>query len=69
MHGSEVEVPIKFIKYLIADYYDAEDNCRILVFADEENLKLIREIEELFLDGTFKSVPSPFYQLVTVPTR
>jgi hypothetical protein len=38
----------------------------VLVFATDENLNVLRKCKELYIDGTFRSTPSPYKQYVTV---
>lgn len=60
----EVEVPLKFHSFVLADYM--YDETRILVFCSEEALHLIPKVKEYFGDGTFASCPTPFKQLYTL---
>lgn len=48
--------------------YDSgqNDDSRIIIFFSNENLKLIQETEIWVVDGTFKSVPGDFYQMITL---
>lgn len=39
---------------------------RIVVFSTKENLKIMAESSDLFVDGTFKSTPALFYQMLSV---
>ncbi|XP_018497615.1 uncharacterized protein LOC108865248 [Galendromus occidentalis] len=52
-------------------HYDSGvgDSKRIIVFATAKNLKLLRNCNEWFMDGTFKACPSIFYQLFTVHVK
>lgn len=60
----EVVIPIKYNKFILADYYYNET--RIILFCNEDSRELITKTSEFFMDGTFKSCPSPFTQLFTV---
>ena len=42
---------------------------RIIVFATQENMQLLQECPEWYLDGTFKSRPLVFQQLYTVHAK
>lgn len=61
---ADVEIP-KSYKYLILGDYKTE-NKRIIVICSEEGKNLLRVLKEYFCDGTFKSVPRPFAQLLTM---
>ena len=48
-------------------YEDYDLDCgRIIIFSTRENLKLLFKSEIWFLDGTFDTVPSMFFQLFTI---
>jgi len=49
----------KFLQLLDSDW-------GIAVFATDENLAVMGQCSELYVDGTFRSTPRPFYQYVTV---
>lgn len=38
----------------------------IVIFSTDQNLDCIRDMEELFIDGTFKCCPKYFYQLYSI---
>ena len=38
----------------------------IVVFATNENLTVLQQCRDLYVDGTFRTVPKPFYQYVTI---
>lgn len=61
--ANEVEVPLKFQDFLLADYQNLEENTRIIVFCSKESRDIIPNIKEYFVDGTFFSCPSPFVQM------
>lgn len=42
------------------------DKERILIFANEKKLKLLEHIEVCIIDGTFRSCPSGFYQVIVI---
>lgn len=48
------------------DEDDSDENCRILIFATENNLRKLFKSSVWFSDGTFKSAPGIFYQLFTI---
>lgn len=60
----EVEVPLVYNNFLIADYYNNGD--RIMVFGNEWSMDLLINYKNIFLDGTFAVCPEPFTQLVTI---
>ena len=39
---------------------------KIIIFATDDNMKLLAEAETLFVDGTFHTCPEIFYQIFTV---
>ena len=41
---------------------DDGDNDKILIFATEENLRLMSDADAFYIDGTFSTCPSLFYQ-------
>jgi hypothetical protein len=43
-----------------------EDNNRILIFITEFKFNLIKNLEVFEIDGTFRSSPSGFYQLLVI---
>lgn len=64
----EVEVPVQFKDFLLADYYheEGEEQTRILVFCSKDSREKIPEIKEYFVDGTFYSCPPPFAQIYNI---
>ncbi|XP_071577721.1 uncharacterized protein [Temnothorax nylanderi] len=55
---------LKSVKFLL---FDSEDiNNRLLIFATEDNLQVLRGCDTWYCDGTFKVVPEIFDQLYTV---
>jgi len=52
-----------------ADFFSAaiySDDGNALVFISKHLLQPLAESRDLFIDGTFKTVPTMFYQLVTI---
>ncbi|XP_068211896.1 uncharacterized protein, partial [Palaemon carinicauda] len=47
-------------------YDSGPTNDRILIFSTQRNLDLLARSENWFADGTFKTVPSIFFQLYTI---
>ncbi len=43
-----------------------DDDERILVFSTDECIQLLRDSNNWFADGTFKTTPLLFYQLYTI---
>jgi hypothetical protein len=60
----QVTIPAQFLDFVLADYY--YNNNRIVVFCSTENRKIMKDIDEFFIDGTFQSCPDPFTQLVSI---
>ncbi|XP_034230410.1 uncharacterized protein LOC117639119 [Thrips palmi] len=52
-------------RYLLFDS-GQDDADRVLVFCSEEQLKILCASNEIFADGTFKTVPNQFGQLYTI---
>ena len=50
-------------RFLLCDDRDAD---KIVMFATQENLKLLSEANSIYMDGTFEVCPSMFYQLYTI---
>ena len=71
-----LELPAEFKKtndgdrFLLYDSYEDEsynlDCGRILVFGTRENLRVLEKTDIWYLDGTFKVVPTIFFQLFTI---
>lgn len=64
--SSEVVVPKKFQDFLLADYSDASDGKRILIFCREDVRSVVKSFRHILCDGTFKSCPKPFKQLYSI---
>lgn len=62
--ADEYTKTIKGEQFLIFDSGASQD--RILIFSTENNLKLMDQSTNWLVDGTFKTVPSLFYQLFTI---
>jgi len=62
--ADEYTKPMKGEQFLIFDSEASQD--RILIFSTENNLKLMDQSTNWLVDGTFKTVPSLFYQLFTI---
>lgn len=45
---------------------DQDNDWGIVVFGTEENLRTIQRCSTIYVDGTFKSCPSPYSQMVTL---
>lgn len=54
---SEVVIPEKYKKFLLADYDDVETGKRIILFCSPRVRHLIDDFEHILADGTFKSCP------------
>ena len=50
--------------FLVKDFVVGED--RILLFTTQENIQYLSQAEYWMMDGTFKTVPTIFYQLYTI---
>lgn len=61
---SEVEIPLKFRDMILADYCDQEE--KILVFCTNNCRQTIANVTEFFIDGTFKTCPTPFTQIFSL---
>ena len=48
------------------DPADWSETPRVIVFATEENVKELARAKTWFLDGTFKTAPNIFLQLLTI---
>ena len=46
--------------------FDSQDTERIIIFSTSNNLKLLKEGDNWYADGTFKTVPKLFNQLYTI---
>jgi len=69
----ELIIPPKFTTtldgkpFLLYDSYSQNQEIpRILIFSTTENLDMMVDCEHLYIDGTFTSSPSIFYQLYTI---
>lgn len=62
--ADEYTKTMKGEQFLIFDNGASQD--RILIFSTENNLKLMDQSTNWLVDGTFKTVPSLFYQLFTI---
>jgi len=45
---------------------ESTDDGRALIFASDEQLELLSASKNVYMDGTFKTVPSLYYQLYTI---
>ena len=43
-----------------------DNDWSIAIFATTENVRILQECEKIYIDGTFKTCPQPYYQFVTV---
>lgn len=59
----KVQIPKKFNHFLLGDYIG---DTRIIVFGTEQGCQLLESLSEFFIDGTFKSCPKPFSQLLII---
>ena len=50
--------------FLIAE--ESQDEDKIIIFATNGNIKLLCEAETIYVDGTFQTCPSLFYQVFTI---
>lgn len=65
----DLVIPTNLKSYLNEDFclYDSgPDEHRILVFGTEQNIKQLEQCKYWYVDGTFQSCPSLFYQLFTI---
>ncbi|KAL0884030.1 hypothetical protein ABMA27_016064 [Loxostege sticticalis] len=60
----EIEVPIQFQGFLLADYFS--DPIRVIVFCSDDCRNIMEKVNHFFMDGTFKSCPLPFKQIFSV---
>lgn len=60
----EVEIPKKFKDFLLVEHHDKSN--RILVFCSLDKIELLGIIKHVFLDGTFRSCPTPFCELYVI---
>jgi hypothetical protein len=60
----EVEVPRKFISFLLADY--SYENERILIFCSDNGRNLMSNLNTFLGDGTFQSCPTPFVEIYSI---
>ena len=45
---------------------DGQGEDRLIMFATEVNIKLLCEAQTIYVDGTFQTCPSLFYQIFTI---
>ena len=76
--NNPIPVPLTAEDLVIPDQYKTSDGqdfllydsgqiaTRILIFGTRENLNLMERFPHWFLDGTFKTAPSIFFQLYTI---
>lgn len=62
---AEVEVPLKFQSFLLADYNNGS-GMRIMLFCSEEALNKMGQVTNFFGDGNFKVCPPPFLQIYSI---
>lgn len=48
---------------------EKNNNRGFIVFATRENMKVLQRCKYVFIDGTFKTAPRPYYQHVTIHGR
>lgn len=60
------EVPALYKEFLLYDSMETSNESRFLIFGDRQLLQWLRNSNCWFADGTFKVVPSLFYQLYTI---
>lgn len=60
----EVEVPLKFVDFLLADYNF--EGTRVIVFCSLRARNMMGQLKEFFVDGTFRCCPAPFIQLLSI---
>ena len=56
-------------RFLLFDSGSVDGQNRILIFASDNGLQLLRDSEDWFCDGTFKVCPEIFFQFYTVHAR
>lgn len=61
---SEIEIPLKFRDQILADYCDKDE--KVLVFCTNNCRQAIANVTEFFIDGTFKTCPTPFTQIFSL---
>ena len=52
--------------FLMAE--DGQEEDKVIVFATDANIKLLCEAQTIYVDGTFQTCPSLFYQVFTIHT-
>ena len=69
-HRRDVSLSPRFTKTQSGEDFllvnDGNDD-KILIFATEENLRLMSDAEAFYIDGTFSTCPSLFYQVWFLP--
>ena len=51
-------------QFLIAEQGGDED--KIVIFTTTDNMRYLSEVERIYMDGTFQTCPSIFYQIFTI---
>ena len=64
-HVRDVSLSGRYIKTQSGEDFLLVDNDKIMIFATEENLRLMSEADAFYIDGTFSTCPSLFYQVWT----
>ena len=59
-----LEEPALPTNFLLKDV--SVDNERVILFATETQLQILNDLDVWFIDGTFKCVRKPFFQLVSI---
>lgn len=60
----EVEIPNTMTDFTLADY--SYNGNRIIIFCLPEMLCTLTKIKHVFCDGTFRSCPPPFHQILSI---
>ena len=69
IHRRDVSLSGRYTKTCSGEDFllvDNGDDDKIMIFATEENLQLMSEAYAFFIDGTFSTCPSLFYQVFHV---
>ena len=69
IHRRDVSLSGRYTKTCSGEDFllvDDGDDDKIMIFATEENLRLMAEADAFFIDGTFSTCPSLFYQVFHV---